>query len=56
MVYADFQTADGFQQAFLKGPAHAHDLAGGFHLGAQPVVGVGELVKGETGHFRYHIG
>ena len=55
VVYADLQRADGFQQALLNGAAHAHHLAGGLHLGAEPVVGGGELVKGEAGHFGDHI-
>ena len=55
VVYADLQRADGLQQALLNGAAHAHHLAGGLHLGAEPVVGGGELVKGEAGHFGDHI-
>ena len=49
------QGADGLQKAFLKAAAHAHDLAGGLHLGGEPVLGIRELVKGEPGHFGDHI-
>ena len=52
---ADFQRADALQEAFLKGSAYAHGFAGGLHLGAQGVVGVGELVEGEPGHLGDYI-
>ena len=53
--HPDLQRADRFQQALLHGASDAHDLAGGLHLGAQGVVGVSKLVKGETGHLCHHI-
>ena len=52
---ADFQGADALEKALFKGAAYAHGLAGGLHLGAQTVVGVGELIEGEPGHFGDHI-
>ena len=52
---ADFQGADALEKALFKGAAHAHGLAGGLHLGAQTVVGIGELIEGEPGHFGDHI-
>ena len=55
MVCTDFQRADSLQEAFLKGSPYAHHLAGGLHLGAQVVVGIGKFVKGEPGHFGDHI-
>ena len=55
MVHTDFQRADALEKAFLKGSAHAHGLAGSLHLGTQTVVGIGEFIKGEPGHFGYHI-
>ena len=48
---ADFQRADALQQALLEGSANAHSFAGGLHLGAEAVIGIGELIKGEPGHF-----
>ena len=51
MPQTDLQRTDGFQQTFLHGAAHAHHFAGGLHLSTQAVVGIGEFVKGETGHF-----
>ena len=50
-----FQGADGFQQALLKAPPHAHHFACGLHLGGQLVLGGREFVKGEPGHLRYNI-
>ena len=49
MERADFKRTYAFEQALLKGPAHAHHLAGGFHLGAERIVGVRELIEGEAG-------
>ena len=54
----DFSPAEAelaLEQALFKGSAHAHGLAGGLHLGAQGVVGIGEFVEGETGHLGDHI-
>ena len=44
------QRPDRFEQALLKGPAHAHGLSRCFHLGAQVLVGIGKFVEGKTGH------
>ena len=55
MKSADFQRTDAFQQAFLKGPADAHHFPGGFHLGGQGVVGVGEFIEGEAGQLGHHV-
>ena len=55
MDNTDFQRADAFQQAFFKGTSHAHGFSGGLHLGTQTVIGIGEFVEGESGHFGYHI-
>ena len=37
VVYADFQRADRFQQAFLNGAPHAHHLARRLHLRGKAV-------------------
>ena len=55
MPYPNLQRADRLQQTFFHGAANAHDLAGGFHLRAQRIVGVGKFIKGEAGHLRHHI-
>ena len=55
MKSADFQGTDAFQQAFLKGSADAHHFPGGFHLGGQGVVGVGEFIEGEAGQFGHYV-
>ena len=55
MKSADFQGTDAFQQAFLKGPADAHHFPGGFHLGGQGVVGVGEFIEGEAGQLGHYV-
>ena len=44
------QRPDRFEQALLKGPAHAHGLSRRFHLGAQILIGIGKFVEGKTGH------
>ena len=49
------QGAYSFQQALLDSSSYAHHLAGSFHLGAQGVICIGELIKGEPWHFCYHI-
>ena len=48
---AGLERADGLEKTFLKIGTDAHDLAGGLHLGAEGVGGVGEFVKGEAGEF-----
>ena len=55
VVCADFQGTDAFQQAFLKGAAHAHHFSGGLHLGGQGIVGVCEFIEGETRQLGHHI-
>ena len=55
MHNTNFQRTDALQQALLEVPAHAHGLTGGFHLGAKSVVGIGEFVEGEPGHFGDNI-
>ena len=52
-VHMLLQRADGFHQRPLEVGADAHDLTGGFHLGAQRPLGRQEFVEGQTGHF-YH--
>ena len=52
---ADFQGADGLEQALFQVGADAHDFAGGLHLGAQSVGSGGELVEGEPGQLGNHI-
>ena len=51
VVHADLQRADALEQALFKGAADAHGFARGLHLSAETVVGVGEFVEGEPGHF-----
>ncbi len=46
---ADFQAADGFQQAGFDVPFDGHHFPGGLHLGPQGVVGIDELVKRPAG-------
>ena len=46
---AGLQGAHGFQAALFEGGSDAHDFAGRFHLRAQRVGRVGELVEGEAG-------
>ena len=48
-VEPQFDAADGFHDALLKGSADTHDFARGFHLGAQSALGVNELVEGPFG-------
>ena len=54
-VQGDFRSPDGLHQSHLKGGGDGHDLAGGFHLGAQLPAGTGEFVKGPLGNLHHHI-
>ena len=55
MEMTGLKGADSLQQALLHRPSHAHDFAGGLHLGRESVVGIRELVKRKTGHLGDHI-
>ena len=52
---ARLERAHRFEQALLHRAAHRHHLARGFHLRAEFVRRVGELVEGETRHLRHHV-
>ena len=52
---ARLERAHSFEQALLHRAAHRHHLARGFHLRAEFVRRVGELVEGETRHLRHHV-
>ena len=54
-VLSDLRAPDGLHQRHLKAGGDGHDLAGGFHLGAQGPAGVCKLVKGPLGHLHHDI-
>ena len=49
------QSARGFLQGGLKAAVDGHDLAGGFHLGGDVAVAVGELVEGPAGYLHHAV-
>ncbi len=52
---ANFQRADGFQQAFLQCASDAHNFACCFHLCTERICGGRKFIEGEAGHFCYNI-
>ena len=42
-------------EGLREGVGDRHDLAGGLHLGAEPVVGPGKAVEGHDGLFDAHV-
>ena len=50
-VYADFQRAHSLEDSPFKVAVNAHDFARGFHLGAQRLIRIDELVKGPAREF-----
>ena len=55
MEMAGLQSPDRLQKTLLHSPSDAHHFTGGLHLCREGIIGVGELVKGEAGHFGDHI-
>ena len=55
MESPDLKASYRFKKALFDRPSDAHYLSGCLHLGSEAVVGIGELIKRESRHFRYDI-